>query len=331
MTPPLRQVLVTGASGFLGSHVVRALAARGVAVSAHGRSADRLGFGSGVRICRGDLADLPLLTEGATGCDAVVHCAALSAPWGDPKAFVAANVAGTVNLLTAARTAGVRRLVHISSPAVIFDGRDQHQVGDDAPYPASHSSHYARTKQLAEQLVRAAASSMETVILRPKAIYGDGDRALVPRLLRAAREGRLPQIGDGINAVDVTHVDDVVQAIDHALTTTDGVGGTFLVTGGEHVPLWGMIRELLEGVGLRYPSRRVPLPVALAAAAAMEAMATITRREPTLTRYSALILARTQTYDISRARTLLGYAPRVSAAQGVARTIDALRRGGQAA
>lgn len=331
MTPPLRQVLVTGASGFLGSHVVHALAARGITVTAHGRTASRLGFAPEVRVCRGELADLPLLTEAARGCDAVVHCAALSAPWGDPREFVAANVGGTFNLLAAARTAGVRRLVHISSPAVIFDGRDQHLVHDDAPYPASHSSQYARTKQLAEELVRAASPTMETVILRPKAIYGEGDRALVPRLLRAAREGRLPQIGDGRNAVDVTHVDDVVQAVQCALATTEGVGGTFLITGDEHVPLWGMIRELLEGVGLRYPSRRVPLPMALAAAAAMEAVAAITRREPTLTRYSALILARTQTYDITRARTLLGYAPRVSAAVGVARTIDALRRSGAAA
>lgn len=328
MPPPLRQVLVTGASGFLGSHVVRTLAARGLRVTAHGRSAARLDFGPDVRVCRGELANLPLLTEAAAGCDAVVHCAALSAPWGDPREFVATNVAGTSNLLTAARTTGVRRLVHISSPAVIFDGRDQHHLRDDAPYPPSFSSHYARSKQLAEQLVIAADASMETVILRPKAIYGDGDRALVPRLLRAARTGRLPQIGNGANVVDVTHVDDVVQSIECALDTADGVGGTFLITGGEHVPLWSLIRELLEGVGLRYPTRRIALPVALAAAAAMETLAAITRKEPALTRYSALILARTQTYDIARARILLGYTPRVTAEAGLARTIDALRRAG---
>ena len=331
MTSPLRQVLVTGASGFLGGHLVRTLAAGGLRIIAHGRTASRLDFGPSVRACRGELADLTRLTEAAIGCDAVVHCAALSAPWGDPQEFMATNVTGTFNVIAAARAAGVRRLVHISSPAVVFDGRDQHRVGDDAPYPARHSSHYARTKQLAEQLVRAAGASMETVILRPKAIYGEGDRALVPRLLRAARDGRLPQIGDGQNVVDVTHVDDVVQAIECALTTGEGVGGTFLITGGEHVPLWAMIRELLEGVGLRYPARRIALPVALTAAAAMEAVAAITRREPTLTRYSALILARTQTYDIARARSLLGYAPRVTSSAGVTRTIDALRRDGTAA
>ena len=310
---------------------MRALVSRGIEVRAQGRASARLRFDGAVQPVCADLADLAALTAAARGCDAVVHCAALSAPWGRPVDFEAANVTGTRHVLKAAVSAGVRRLVHISSPAVIFAGRDQHAVGDDAPYPGRHCSEYARTKQLAEQLVLAASDQLETVILRPKAIYGAGDRALVPRLLRAAREGRLPQIGDGTIAVDVTHVDDVVQAVDCALAIGSGVGGTLLITGGEPVPLWAMIRELLRGVGLRQPVRRIPLPVALAAATMMDSIAAVTGREPTLTRYSALILARTQTYDISRARLLLGYAPRVSAADGVARTIDALRREGVAA
>jgi 2-alkyl-3-oxoalkanoate reductase len=325
VTPPLRQVLVTGASGFLGGHVVRALVRRGVRVHAHGRDAARLAFDGEVTVWRSELTDLAGVTDAARGCDAIVHSAALSAPWGARQAFIDANVAGTANVIAAARATGVRRLVHISSPAVIFDGRDQHLVDDTAPVPAAHSSEYARTKLIAERLVQAAGRSLETVTLRPKAIYGEGDRALVPRLLRAAAAGRLPQIGDGTNAVDVTHVDDVVQAVECALTTGRGIGETFLVTGGEHVPLWEMIRTLLAGVGLPAPSRRVSLRTALLAAALMEAVARVTGREPTLTRYSAQILARTQTYDITRARTLLGYSPGVRAADGVARTIDALR------
>jgi nucleoside-diphosphate-sugar epimerase len=221
--------------------------------------------------------------------------------------------------------------VHLSSPAVIFGGHDQHLVDESAPYPATYDSEYARTKQIAESLVLAASGTVETVTLRPKAIYGAGDRALVPRLLRAARAGRLPQIGPGDNAVDVTHVDDVVRAIECALVTEHGLGETFLITGDEHVPLWAMIRELLAGVGLPAPTRTVPLRAALLAAGVMETIAVVTGREPTLTRYSARILARTQTYDISRARALLGYAPRVRAAEGVARTIDALRSAGSAA
>lgn len=326
MTLSPSSVLVTGASGFLGAHVVRTLAARGLTVRAQGRESSRLQFAPEVQVVRADLTDLAALTDAAAGCDAIVHCAALSAPWGARADFEAANVTGTANVIAAAEAGRIGRLVHISSPAVLFTGSDQHEVGDDAPYPDRPSSEYARTKQRAEALVTAASSRMATVILRPKAIYGAGDRALVPRLLRAARDGRLPQIGDGRNAVDVTHVDDVVQAVECALSTEAGVGGCFLITGGEHVRLWEMIRALLHGVGLRYPSRQIPLPVALAAAAVMESVAAVTQREPTLTRYSARILALTQTYEISRARTVLGYMPRVSAADGVARTVDALRR-----
>ncbi len=328
VTPPLRQILVTGASGFLGRHLVRALQRRDVVVRAQGRDASRLTFDGGVQSCRSDLRDLAALIEAARGCDAIVHAAALSAPWGARRDFIEANVLGTANVIAAARATGVRRLVHISSPAVIFAGRDQHLVGDDAKYPATHSSHYARTKQLAEALVHSASTTLETVTLRPKAIYGPGDRALVPRLLRAARAGRLPQIGSGENLVDVTHVDDVVQAIECALTTERALGQTFLITGDEHVPLWEMIRTLLAGVGLPAPPRRISLGVAMAAATTMEALAFVSRREPTLTRYTALILARTQTYDISRARTLLGFAPQVGVSDGIARTIDALRREG---
>lgn len=330
MTSPLRQVLVTGASGFLGGHVVRTLESRGLRVHAHGRDASRLAFDGTVQTIRGDLSDLATLIAAAQGCDAIVHTAALSAPWGTARDFIDANVTGTANVIAAARAAGVRRLIHISSPAVIFDGRDQYLVDDAAPCAARHPSRYGQTKHLAELLVQTAAGSLETVVLRPKAIYGEGDRALVPRLLRAARARRLPQIGAGTNEVDVTHVDDAVQAIECALDTTTGLGQTFLITGDEHVPLWAMIRALLHGVGLPAPHRRISLPVALTVAGAMEAIAMISGREPTLTRYSAMILGRTQTYDISRAKQLLGYAPRVRSADGVARTIDALRRTGVA-
>jgi 2-alkyl-3-oxoalkanoate reductase len=317
--------MVTGASGFLGGHVVRLLASQGVSIVAQGRDASRLVFEGDVRVCQCALADRATLSAAARGCDAIVHAAALSAPWGARQDFIDANVIGTSNVIAAARAGGVQRLVHISSPAVIFDGNDQLLVDDSAPVPPRLGSEYARTKLAAEALVRAEANAFATVILRPKAIYGAGDNALVPRLVRAARRRTLPQIGDGTNAVDVTHVDDVVRAIVCALTTERGVGETFLITGGEHVSLWSMIRALLAGIGAPPPARTIPLGTALVAAGVMEAVAAVTGREPTLTRYSARILARTQTYDISRARDILGYEPRVTSADGLARTIDTMR------
>jgi 2-alkyl-3-oxoalkanoate reductase len=326
VSAPLRRVLVTGASGFLGSHLVSALLRDGVTICAQGRDESRLRFAAAVQTVRAPLSDLASLTAAARDCDAIVHAAALSAPWGARADFEEANVRGTANVIAAARAAGVRRLVHISSPTVLFDGCDQRLLTDAAPYPTHAINEYAQTKRVAEQLVRDASASMETVILRPKAIYGPGDRALVPRLLAAARRNRLPQIGDGANEVDVTHVDDVVRAVLCALTTQHGMGESFLITGGQHVPLWEMIRAVITGVGLRAPSRTISVGAAVAIARALEAVSAVTRREPMLTRYSVLALARTQTFDISRAQRMLGYAPEVGINAGLAGTIDALRR-----
>jgi len=162
------------------------------------------------------------------------------------------------------------------------------------------------------------------VILRPKAIFGPGDRALLPRIVAAARVGRLPQVGGGRNLVDLTYVECVAHAIDLALTAPAAVGRTYHITNGEHVPLWDLIRAVLRRLGIPARLPAAPLPVMLAAATAMEARAAITGREPLLTRYSVAILARTQTYDISAARRDLGYWPPVSVAEGVERTLQML-------
>jgi 2-alkyl-3-oxoalkanoate reductase len=320
-----QRVLVTGASGFVGRHVVVALQRRGVMVRAQGRNVAAIPRLDRVQPIRASLEDAATLLSAANACDAIVHCAALSAPWGKRAAFVAANVTGTANVIAAAVAAGVPRLVHVSSPAVCFTGDDLHNATEDAPIPTRHLSWYGQTKAVAEQLVRDASRTLECVTLRPKAIYGPGDAALVPRLIAAAERGRLRQIGDGRNLVDITFVDDVVNSILCALSTTRGLGEIFTITGGQHVALWPLINELLRGLGRPALAGRVSLPVAMHAARAMELLASVTGREPTLTRYSVAILARTQTYDISRARELLGFVPQVNVDTGLARTVDALR------
>jgi 2-alkyl-3-oxoalkanoate reductase len=318
------KVVVTGATGFLGSHTVATLQARGVDVLALGRDAGKVAQ-FGTRGLRLDLTDLEGLSWAFQGADAVVHTAALSAPWGRLEDFQRVNVDGTRNVLRAASSAGVKRLVHISSPAVIFDDADQFDVPDDAPYPSRHSSFYALTKKRAEQLVLE--SELECAVLRPKAIYGPGDTSLLPRLVTAARAGRLPQIGDGGNLVELTFVTDVVQAIERSLEVRLGADRTpYTITGGERVPLWNAIRALLEGLGV---SSRLPvlsMRAALTLARGLEVVAAFTGREPRLTRYTAQILARTQTYDTSRAGRDLGYQPRVSLGEGLERTLEALRR-----
>lgn len=322
------RILVTGATGFLGRHLVRALQAHGHSVRAMGRNVSvcaELGA-AGIEVVRADLGEQPAVVAACAGIDAVFHVAALSAPWGAREHFQRANVAGTAHVLAGCRTHQVRRLIHVSSPSVVFDGSD-HVLGTEAaPYPKRFLCHYAETKKLAEDLVRAAhGDGLATVILRPKAIFGPGDRALLPRLLAVARQGRLPQVGAGVNCVDLTYVDNVVHAMILALHAPAAAGRIYTITNGEHVRLWDLIRHVLQRAGINARLRYLPYRVVYSLALLMEWRAKLLGGEPLLTRYTTAILARTQTYDISAARRDLGYEPIVSIADGVERSLSELQ------
>ncbi len=322
------KVLVTGGTGFLGRYLVRDLLDRGHDVHMMGRdfAPVRDLIARGARVVSVDLRDRAAVRAACAGKEAVFHVGAKSEPWGKPADFHAINVGGTDAVVSGCRLHGVRRLIYVSSPSVVFDGANQIEAPETVPYPTRFASVYSLTKKLGEDAVNAARGELETVILRPKAIFGPGDRALLPRLIAAARRGRLPQIGDGKNLVDLTYVDNVAQALVLALESPTAVGGTYTITNDEHPALWDLIREVLRHLQLSTQLRRLPLGVALVAASAMEAVAVVTGREPTLTRYSALILARTQTYDITAAKRDLGYIPHVPLSTGIGRTLDALEK-----
>ncbi|MHB0938034.1 MAG: NAD-dependent epimerase/dehydratase family protein [Armatimonadota bacterium] len=321
-------VLITGGTGFLGRHTARRLLDAGHRVHLLGRNftaaQDLLAAGS--RPVPVDLRHRDEVIAACAGMDAVCHAGALSAPWGARQDFFAVNVEGTAAVIAGCRQHHVQRLIYISSPSVTFDGQDIHHQTEATPYPRRFASVYSLTKKLGEDLVRAA-PDVPSVILRPKAIFGPGDRSLLPRLIAAGQAGRLPRIGDGKNLVDITYVENVAHAISLALTAEQAVGKTYTVTNDEHPPLWEIITGVLNELNIPAPARTLPLPAALAVAAVMEGCAALTGTEPLLTRYSVSILARTQTYDISAARRDLGYAPVISIAEGIERTIAAIRTG----
>ncbi len=325
-----RTVLITGGTGFIGSALARVALERGWSVHLLGRDFSRVEslLAAGAHAISCDLRDKTGVTAACAGQDTVFHVGALSAPWGDPSEFYATNVGGTENILAACRAHKIPQLIHVSSPSVVFTGRDQHNLPDDAPYPKRFASVYSETKKLAEDQVNAAfaeGSGLSGVILRPKAVFGPGDTSLLPRLISAARAGRLPRIGDGKNVVELTYIDNVVAAL---LCAADApkvaLGRTFTITNHEAVPLWEVIAQVLAGLKIPWQPRTIPLPLALLAAGLMERKAERTGTEPLLTRYTVQLLARTQTYDTEPARTLLGYTPHVTLSEGIARTIQAL-------
>ncbi len=318
-------ILVTGATGFLGQHLVRRLIELGQPVRATGRNI-RVGLelqAAGADFRPVDLRDRAGMIAAAEGVEAVVHSGALSSVWGRRKDFHAINVDGTENVIAACRANGVKRLVYISSPSVMTRPIAQLNLNESEPLPDKHVSIYSETKRLGEELVHqaaAASADLETVILRPKAIYGPGDTAIFPRLIKAASKGRLPIIGDGKTVTNLTHVRDVVAAILLALKSDKAVGNTYLITGGEEVRIWDAIKEVVTRSGYKAPTRKIGIGRAMRAARVLEFVWRTLHLpgEPPLTTYTAGILGLSQTYDISAARRDLGYEPAVALEEGIA-------------
>lgn len=316
------KVLITGATGFLGGALVNSLQQDGIDIVATGRDIqklDRLPLHPSAKVAI-DLADRATLLaqrKRFEGVDTIVHCAALSSPWGPWDAFKRANVHATENIIGLAKDLAGARLVHISSPTVYFRFEDQFAMAESTPLPAPVNA-YAATKVLAEDRVRA--SGLQATILRPRGIYGAGDQALLPRLLHAAQRGAIPLFREGRASTDLTHVSDVVRAIRAALERD--VTGTFNVSGGVALSIRAVIDQVcaLHRVPVRW--RPLPFRPCLAAARAGEFLARLRpgRPEPRVTAYGLGILGFSQTLDLSAAQKALGWVPSVPFDEGLART-----------
>jgi dihydroflavonol-4-reductase len=283
----MTRALVTGANGFLGSAVVRALLADGVAVRAFVRAgSDRRNLeGLGVELASGDLTDRASLLKAAVGCEAVFHVAADYRLWvAEPAPMYRANVEGSVNVLEAAAAAGATRMVYTSSVAVLGINKDRSPADEDTPVTvADMVGHYKRSKFLAEQAVRERARELgfPVVTVNPSTPIGPRDIKPTPtgRILLDAAAGRMPAFVDtGLNLV---HVDDVAQG--HLAAFNVGTPGERYVLGGDDYTLQRILDLVAQHVGRRASTIRLPhwsvYPIAVAA----EGLARFTKREPRVT------------------------------------------------
>jgi len=309
------RVLITGGGGFLGRAIAERCLARGWRVRATGRAPQPALAARGVEFIAGDIADPAHARRVARGCEAVFHVAAKAGVWGPRAEYERANVDGTQAVIDACREESVPCLVHTSTPSVVFN-RQAFRGGDESlPLGRDWLCHYARTKAEAERRVLAAASpSLRACALRPHLIWGPGDPHLFPRILARAQAGRLAIVGDGLNRVDVTHVDTAADAhlgaLD-ALRAGRASGRAYFLSQGEPVRLWEFVNRLLAGAGLPPLTRRVPFPLAYAGGAVLEATWAALRLggEPPMTRFVATELAKDHWFDVSAARRDLGLRP----------------------
>ncbi len=298
------RILLTGSNGFVGGRVAAKARDRGWQVVGLGRQPRPVVEVDGYH--RHDLADPLRLDETV---DAVVHCAALASPWARPEAYRRANLDGTRHVLEWARSHGVPPVHYVSSSSVFYTRQDQLGLTEDSPIPApaDQINVYSRSKLAGERLLEAYVGDWS--ILRPRAVFGPGDTVLLPRVVTAARAGRLPLLvrsnPDPV-LTDLTHVDVVAHYVVEAVAR--GVTGPVNLTNGEPVELYPFLFGLLDDLGLPRPTRRVPVGVAMALARASEiASATVLGyREPPITTFGVSMFAHSKTFDVARCRTLLG-------------------------
>jgi|GEM_PF-10987 len=322
--------LVTGATGFTGGVLIRHLGTLlgNDRLIGTGRNPTKLAAlaTEGFHVEQGDLADADFRPASFQTVDALVHCAALSSPWGPRELFWRENVLATTRLLD--QLPACRRVVYISTPSVYVDFRDRLNVREDEALPKRFVNAYAASKFEAEHVVLARRQT-HRVVLRPRAIIGPGDTTLFPRLLRAHQAGRLRRIGDGRTLSDFVSVRNVAHAVALALASnrSDTDGEVFNLTNGEPQLLWPLIERTLAEVGSTEPLRAIPYGIAQAVATATELVhKTFKLPEPTLTRYGVSALYHSMTLDISKARDRLGYAPQESTAQTLDAFLDWFRQ-----
>ena len=311
------KILVTGASGFIGGRFARFALEQGLAVRVNGRRAEGVEHlvKRGAEFVQGDLGDAELARRLCHDVEAVVHCAGAVGVWGRYEDFHRANVQVTENIVEACLKQQVRRLVHLSSPSIYFDGR-AHAAIREEQLPKRFFDHYGKTKYLAEQRVFGAQEfGLEVLALRPRSVTGAGDTSIFPRLINMQRKGRLAIIGNGLNKVDFTSVHNLNDALFAALLAAGpALGRAYNISNGAPVPLWDAVNYVLRGLGLPPVSRHLPYALAYGAAALNEGACRLLpgRPEPTLFRLGVAMMAKDFSLDIGRAREYLDYDPQVS-------------------
>ncbi len=321
------KILVTGANGFIGSHLMRRLTAgRGGEVRGLVRETSDLCRldGGGYDLCRGCLEEP--LEEAVAGCDAVVHTAARSSDWGGDEDFFRVNVEGTVNLARACAAAGVKRLIHLSS-TVVYGFSGHRLTGEDAPIaPFNHP--YCRTKARAEAELQKFRDRFHLTILRPANVYGPGDLSFTFSLFAALEKGMPAFPAGGRRLTSPCAVANLAAAVERALEADFPSGEAFNVSDGADLP-WRDFLALAAGeLGVKPP--RLPLPVGpLRLAAALLEKIYLIRGSavpPPLTPYRIAQAARDYSFSIGKAKRLLGYAPEVSTGQALQGAVEWFRK-----
>ncbi|RHW34664.1 NAD-dependent epimerase/dehydratase family protein [Lysinibacillus yapensis] len=319
-------IAVTGATGFLGQHVVKRLVSEGFQVTALGRN-QAIGdaFPKEVKFVKVSLEDRDGISRAMKNQDYVIHCAALSSVWGNYADFYNANVVGTQNLVDAALFSNVKRFVHVSTPSIYFNLHERTKINlkEDNILPAPAINYYAETKRIAEEVVdEAFKKGLPAITIRPRALFGPGDNAIIPRLIKANEKSGIPFINGGKVLTDITYVENVVDALFLCLSSEmPTLGRKYNITNGEPMYLGDILEKVFLVLNETMRKREIKYERILCIASMLEKTHRLfgIKKEPIITPYTVTVLSHSQTLNIDAAKTELGYQPRISIDEGINR------------
>lgn len=319
-------ILVTGATGLLGSHVVDLLVERGErprALVQPGDDTEPLAR-AGADVWSGDVRDPSALEAATSGVDYVLHCAARTGPWGPENEYRSTNVDALATLVRVASAAGVRRIVHVSS--ITVHGNDIRGTADEtAPFRAEPNP-YSRSKVAGELLLNRLIERERApvTIVRPGYIYGPRDVASFARFATMIRDGRMVVVGSGENHVPLVFVRDAAHGVLQAAESERAEGRVYLLVNDELVTQNDYLGAIAAELGVAPPTRRIPYRPGLMLAAGLERGARLARRQqpPPLMRFGLQVLGGENRFRVERARREIGFAPQVGLAEGARRSVE---------
>ena len=328
----IKKVLVTGATGFLGSHIVRQLHSGGKEVVAFVRNPQKAaqkfpGIQGKIEFRTGNLDDLSSIENALEGIDAVVHTAAHVSDWDRSEKFENANVEGTKNLLMIAHSKDIKQFIHISSLG-IFGDTDQKNIDENNAYVLS-SDYYSNSKIRAEIFVKkyCRANNIPFTIIRPGFIYGEEDNNFFPKLIKALELKQFKFIGSKENILNVTYVGNVAALVHEVIGNPACFGQTYNISDHEHVKIGDFISKIVAELHLPEPEKVVPKNVAFAAAALVESIyrALNLNQPPPITGKKVTFSGRSRSVNCEKAYQLMGRTP-FSFDEGIKRTLEYLKQ-----
>lgn len=316
-------ILLTGGTGFLGKHIIKDLHSKFNKIIFIGRN-EKIGKEiekqyENTMFVNADLNDISALEIAFNNnIEMVIHSAAKSSPWGKYNDFYEANVIGTKNILDLSLKYNIERFIHISTPSIYFNGEDKLNILENSLLPEKFINHYAKTKFEAEKLVTQYKNKgLNYIGLRPRGLFGEEDTSILPRVLKLAEKGYVPVVNHGQAIIDMTYVKNVVYAIELSINANENALNDFYnITNGESLSVISLMKLLLkENPNVSF--KNINYNTLYGIAYIKEFIGLLINKEPSLTRYSVGLIAKSQTLSIEKAKEKLGYKPIYSIETGI--------------